>query len=277
VHSTIRITRTTTGRLSMADPPIHQIPIMTELGRQIRAGFVAPPGRILASYDFSHLEMRMCAHDSRDELLCKMFWEDRDIHSETACKIFSVPMGNLSVDERGKVNDVRRTVAKHAAFGIINGITEHGLLNYLILNRCKRPDGESWTLDQNNCIDETRATGLARETIAGRIIYLPQVWSPQKAVRETAERMSYVMHTQGGGQSIVKRAMAKVWKQVCKVLPGVDALFQMHDELVFELPDDDDTKTLLDLNVKHIFENTTKLRVPVKCAGGFGSNWLGAH
>ncbi len=296
-HATIRTTRTTTGRLSMADPPLHQIPIMTDLGRQLRGGFVAPSGRCIGSYDFSHLEMRMCAHDSRDELLCQMFWDGRDIHAETACKIFSVPMSQLSVDSRGKVDDPRRTVAKHCAFGIINGITEHGVVNYLILNRCRRPDGQPWTLDdcemilkewfviykgvkrfQQACIEETRATGLARETVGGRIIYLPQIWSQHKTTRETAERMSYVMHTQGGGQSIVKLAMAPVWRELCRDRSlEIDSLFQMHDELLFELPDREEERQLVDVTVRHLFENTTKLIVPVKCAGGFGPSWLEAH
>jgi uracil-DNA glycosylase family 4 len=296
-HTTIRTTRTTTGRLSCADPPLHQIPIMTDLGKQLRGGFVAPEGRCIASYDFSQLEMRVCAHDSRDELLLKLFWEDRDIHTETACKIFSVSQGNLSRDSRGKVNDSRRTAAKHAAFSLINGVTEHGLVNYLILNRCKRPDGQPWTLDdcvmlmaewfniyygvkrfQKACIEETRATGIARETIGGRIIYLPQIWSQHKTTRETAERMSYVMHTQGGGASLVKLAMGEVWRQLCRDRNlKVDALLQVHDELLFELPDRDEDKALVDVTVKHIFNNTTKLRVAVECAGGTAQNWLEAH
>lgn len=297
-RTTIKTTRVNTGRLSCADPPLHQIPIMTELGRQLRGGFVAPEGRCLASYDFSQLEMRVCAHDSRDELLLKLFWENRDIHTETACKIFSISEGNLARDNRGKVNDSRRTAAKHAAFSLINGVTEHGLVNYLILNRCKRPDGQPWTLDdcvmlmqewfniyngvkrfQQACVEETRATGIARETIGGRVIYLPQIWSQHKVTRETAERVSYVMRTQGGGASLVKLAMGEVWRQLCRDYRslGVDALLQVHDELLFELPDREEEKSLVDLTVRHIFNNTTKLWVPVECSGGMAQNWLGAH
>lgn len=617
VHSTIRSTRTTTGRLAMADPPLHQIPIMTDLGKQLRGGFVAEEGNILYDIDVDQLEMRIMAHDSRDEELCRLFHENRDIHAETACSIFSVPMSALSVGPTGKVNDYRRTVAKHCiaenqlvltnkglipiqnitiqhklwdgvewvshdgvinqgvrevieydgltatpdheiftetgtvrafgevasalgrlhttgnereairtcyrsllessaqerihraegemhemqaclvdhqiksrqtgfsrmqemqhdeietpessgeplrchlsevqhwplselqglwgsrdqmpvqiesgvrkmggeesaapelqryhdrphrqqrqlrtrqsssgddgaakpeypqkplvdvsrptyscsslrqslwsvldissyrpwydrradnsernrantkrqtfqdmapdirvarfarvydivnagprrcftvsgklvancAFGVINGITEHGLVNYMILNRCKRLDGNPWTIDDcllmkeewfkkykgvrrfhNECMDETRQTGLSRETIGGRIIYLPQVWSPVKKVRETAERMSYVMHTQGGGQSLIKRCMAMVWKEVCKRSElYIKSLLQMHDELLFEIPDNEWIKREVDEQCTRIFCNAVKLRVPVRASGGCGANWLVAH
>jgi DNA polymerase-1 len=296
VHSTIRSTRTTTGRLAMADPPLHQIPIMTDLGKQLRGGFVAEEGNILYDIDVDQLEMRIMAHDSRDEELCRLFHENRDIHAETACSIFSVPMSALSVGPTGKVNDYRRIVAKHAAFGIINGITEHGLVNYMILNRCRRPDGESWTVDDclmmreawfekykgvrrfhNECMEETRQTGLARETIGGRIIYLPQIWSPVKKVRETAERMSYVMHTQSGGQSLIKRSMAVIWKEVCKQFREVKSLLQMHDELLFELPDNETLKREIDAGCVRAFCETVKLRVPVRASGGFAGDWLHAH
>jgi uracil-DNA glycosylase family 4 len=297
VHATFRVTRTTTGRLSMADPPLHQIPIMTELGRQLRAGFIARPGYVIGDWDVDQLEMRTCCHDSLDPELIRLFNEDRDIHAETACKIFSVSMGNLSVGPSGKVNDIRRTVAKHAGFGIINGITEHGLVNYMILNRCKRPDGEAWTLDdcdmlrrgwldvykgvdrfQQACIAEARATGLTRETISGRIMYLPAVWSPDKRVRETAERNSYVMHTQGGGASIVKRAMAEVWREVCKY-PDLKTypLLQVHDELVMEVPDDECIKAVVNELMTQALTQSTKLIVPMKASGGYAANWLEAH
>lgn len=296
VRSTIRSTRTTTGRLAMADPPLHQIPIMTELGRQLRGGFIAEEGRVLYDIDVNQLEMRIMAHDSRDEELCRLFHENRDIHAETACAIFSVPMSVLHVGASGKIDDYRRIVAKHAAFGIINGITEHGIVNYMILNRCRRPDGQPWTLDDcvimrqewfkkykgvarfhQDCMEETRQTGLARETIGGRIIYLPQIWSPQKKVRETAERMSYVMHTQAGGQTLIKKCMAVVWREVCKVHRQVKSLLQMHDELLFELPDDENLKREVDQRCTRILCDTVKLRVPVLADGGFGQSWLDAH
>jgi len=291
-YSTVRLTRTTTGRLSMADPPLHQIPIMTELGRQIRAGFVAPEGRILGDWDLDQIEMRIMAHESRDEELCRLFIEGQDIHSQTAAKIFSVPLHDIA----GK-KDVRRTVAKHAGFGIINGITEHGLLNYLILNRCKRPDGESWTLDdcvmllngwfdvypgvrkfQQERVREAEETGLSRESISGRIIYLPAVWHPtNKVMRESAGRMSYVMHTQGGAAALIKKTMKVIWDTVCKVKElAVEPLLWVHDELLFECPDDYRIQEI-DERVNHALSTTVKLRVPVKASGGFAYNWLEAH
>jgi DNA polymerase I-like protein with 3'-5' exonuclease and polymerase domains len=294
-HSTMRVTRTTTGRLSMADPPLHQIPILTDIGKQLRNGFIPANGNVLGDWDLNQIEMRLMAHESKDEDLCRMFIEGRDVHSETACKIFSIPMGQLSVNSSGKVNDVRRTVAKHAGFGIINGITEHGLVNYMILNRCRRPDGESWTLDdcvmllkewfnvypgvkrfQKRCIAEAQQTGLSRESISGRIIYLPQVWSPNKKVRESAERMSYVQHTQGGAAALFKKALKAVWDFV-KKMDGVEPIMWVHDEVLCELPDEGDTRQAMDLLVRGAMETTVKLRVPVLADGGFGMSWGQAH
>lgn len=290
-HSTFRVTRTTTGRLSMADPPLHQIPILSELGKKCRAGFVAPDGRLLGDWDYDQIEMRLMAHDSRDRELCRLFNEGRDIHRETAAAIFG-----CSVNDIVSKSDLRRQVAKHAAFGIINGITEHGMVNYMILNRCRRPDGQAWTSDDcvtfiaewfrlyhgvkvfhNNCIAETQATGLARESISGRIIYLPAVWSPNKRIRETAERMSYVMHTQGGAASLIKRGMKAVWDHVCKNRNmETDPLLWVHDELLMECPDDWRISDIDHLMVESM-RTTTQLRVPVLVSGGFARNWLEAH
>jgi DNA polymerase I len=271
---------------------------LSTIGKKLRGGFIVEEGNVFGDWDVDQLEMRLMAHDSRDEELCRLFMEGRDVHAETACKIFSVPMSQLSVNaETGKVNDYRRTVAKHAAFGIINGITEKGLVNYMILNRCRRPDGEPWTEDDciqllqewfnyyrgvkrfhRDCMEETRETGLARESIGGRVIYLPQIWSPTKRVRETAERMSYVMHTQGGGQTVIKKAMKVVWKEVCKVAKfKAEPLLQMHDELLIEMPENKSVMAEVnDLMVKAL-TTTTILRVPMKASGGYGKNWLEAH
>lgn len=296
-HSSMRLTRTTTGRLSMADPPLHQIPIMTELGRKVRGGFVAPEGRVLGDWDLNQIEMRLMAHESKDPELCRAYLDSRDIHTETCMKIFSVNRSQLSTDENGKVDDVRRTVAKHAGFGIINGITEHGLVNYMILNRCRKPDGEPWTLDdcemllrewfriykgvkrfQQACVAEAQETGLSRESIGGKIVYLPAVWHPVKRVRESAERMSYVMHTQGGAASLMKKGMKRVWDWVCKDKDlDVKPLLWVHDENLLEMPDRAEVRDYVDAAVVEALTGAVKLRVPVLASGGFGRSWLEAH
>jgi uracil-DNA glycosylase family 4 len=294
-RATARITRTTTGRMSLADPPLHQIPIMTELGRELRAGFVAEEGNVLGDWDLDQIEMRMMAHESRDPELTRLFHEGRDVHTETTCKIFSVKESDLAHGEDGKVKDSRRTVAKHAGFGIINGITEYGLLNYLILNRCKRPDGESWTLDdvvmilgewfniyggvrkfQQECVAEAQMTGMTRENVSGRIQYLPAVWSPVKRVRESAERVAYVHKIQGGAAALMKRIMANVWKEICKPMV-VDCLLWVHDELLCELPESKPVMQDVDRVMTRIMRDTVKLSVPVKASGGYAKNWLEAH
>jgi DNA polymerase I len=167
----------------------------------------------------------------------------------------------------------------------------------MILNRCTRPDGETWTKDdcaallgewfkiykgvkkfQDDCVEEARATGLARESVSGRIIYLPAVWSPVKYVRQTAERMSYVMHTQGGAASLIKKCLAAIWKEVCKHPElGVEPLLWVHDELLVEMPEDPCLQEIVDNLMVEILCNTVKLRVPVKASGGYGPSWLAAH
>src|SRR5262249_55650288 len=143
-----------------------------------------------------------------------------------------------------------------------------GLVNYMILNRCQRPDGQPWTKDdcvwllkewfniykgvkrfQEACIREAQETGLARESISGRMIYLPQVWLPdsKKWARESAERMSYVMHTQGGAAALIKKCMAVIWKEIKGMLGmQVEPLLWVHDENLFEVRDDKSVRERVD-------------------------------
>lgn len=300
-HPTIRLTRTTTGRLSMADPPLHQIPAHTDLGAVVREGFIAAEGCCLGDWDLNQIEMRLMAHESQDRVLCQRFWDNADIHTETACDMFGVTVSQLSHNAKGKVNDWRRNVAKHAAFGIINGITEHGMVNYMILNRCKQADGSSWTEAdcaefiaewfriykgvknfQNNCVAEALQTGLSRESISGRMINLAAIWSPNKVLADTAARNSYVMHTQGGAAALLKRAMAVIWQQLKEVWKDypqyrLEPVLQVHDELMFEMTDDPFLRNLWEGLVMDALTTTTKLRVPVLADGDFGHSWKEAH
>ena len=301
-RSTFRLTRTTTGRLSLADPPLHQIPIMTDLGKEIRGGFVAEEGCVLGDWDLNQIEMRLMAHESRDRTLCGMFDSGEDIHTQTACTIFGVSESQLSVNPKnGKVNDYRRSAAKRTGFGIINGITPIGIQNQMILNRSTKADGTHWTEQdcedmhrewfkmypgvwqfQQACIAEAQATGLTRESISGRIMYLASIWSPNKVLADTAARNSYVMHTQGGAAALLKRAMATIWtylKQLWLDYPDyrVEPVLQVHDELLFELTDDPWWKDLVSGLVIDALSNSTKLRVGVEADGNFGNSWLEAH
>jgi len=283
VRATFRVTRTTSGRLSTAEPNLQSLPIMSELGVRIRYGLIARLGWTLYDADLSQIEMRVMAHESRDERLCQVFYDHRDIHAMSAHVMFGT-----SIEQ---VTKWQRNAAKHVNFGIINGTTEHGLVNQMILYRATREDGSRWTLDdcanmirewfgyykgvkrfQNACIAETQQTGLTRENISGRIRYLPGVWAPQKVVREEAERCSYVHKVQGGAQALLKRAMKVMWDGL-KHLDGVEPLLQVHDEQIWEVRDEESLRELVDLTVIHAMTTTTKLRVPVEADGGFGDSW----
>jgi DNA polymerase-1 len=164
----------------------------------------------------------------------------------------------------------------------------------MILHRAKKKDGSRWTEDdcvqmlkawfemypdgkrcQQRFIEEARATGLARENIAGRIRYLPNIWSPINHVREAAERDAQ-FPIQAGAAAILKRAMKVMWDNL-KGVEGVEPVLTVHDEALWECPDREDVKGLVSTVVDWAFETTTKLRVPVVAEGKFGESWGGAH
>lgn len=295
VRANFRVTRVSSGRLATADPNLLAIPIRSDLGRTVRGGFIAAEGHCIGDWDLSQIEMRLMAHESRDKELMRVFETDQDMHINTASKIFSVSANNI--DKK----DPRRQAGKIAGFAIINGITAPGLVDQMILYRCSRPDGERWTVDdcewllkewfgvypgvrrfQNETVAEAQRTGLARESISGRIRWLPAVWSTDNRIRAEAERQSYSHKIQSGAQALLKRAMAVIWgymKQVKSDYPHwfLEPLLQVHDELLFEMTDDPLLKNLFGGLVIDAMRNTTTLRIPVDADGGFGYSWLEAH
>jgi DNA polymerase I len=227
------------------------------------------------------------AHESRDKALCRVFEQDLDMHNMTASEMFGTAVGN--------VKPFQRQAGKIVGFGIINGISAPGLVDQMILYRATKEDGSKWTESdcddmlkewfkiypgvrkfQNETVEETRQTGLVREGIAGRVRYLPAVWSPIPYIRSEAERQSYSHKIQAGAQSFIQLAMKPVWDVVCK--SGVaEPLLQVHDELLMELADREEDRQMCDEMVVHCLTTTTQLRVPVKADGGFGRTWLEAH
>lgn len=289
VHSNFRITRVSSGRLAASDPNVLAIPVRSELGKQIRGGFIAREGFCLGDWDLNQIEMRLMAHESRDENLCRAYLEGHDIHVETAARAFGC--------KESQVEPYQRQAGKVVGFGIINGISEKGLVVQMIKYRARKPNGDAWTEDdclqmlgawfslrpgvkrfQQDCVREAQETGLARESISGRIRYLPAVWSTIPYLRGEAERQSYSHRIQSGAQAIIKRAMAVVWNELCKDPDlGVEPLLQVHDELLLEMPDRPEIKEYVDAAMCHIMSTTTQLRIPVKASGGFGHSWKDAH
>lgn len=296
-RATFKLTRQVTGRISTSEPMnLLSIPVRTELGAECRYGFVAPEDKTIHDADLSTIEMRTFAHLSRDQKLCEIFIKGHeaqgdeklkwDVHTRSASDMFGVP-----VDQ---VEKYQRQSGKVVNFFIINGGTAYGLRIQMIKFRAHKKDGSRWSEDdcqqmldtwyriypgakrfQDNCIEQTRATGLARDPLSGRIRYLPQIWSPISKVRAEAERCSYAHLIQTSANTILKRAMMAMW-DILKDVDGVEPLLPVHDEVLHEVPDDPDTKDAVDSVVTWALTSTTKLIVPIEAEGGFGSNWAEA-
>ena len=287
-HTTFKVTRQATGRITTAEPiNLLSIPVRSELGRGCRDGFTAPEGFVLYDADESQIEMRLFAHESRDENLCKAFIDDIDVHVQTAAQTFGVSMS--------AVEKWQRQAGKIVGFAIINGITPQGLLNQMILYRATRKDGSRWTEDdcammlrewfriypggkryQLECVEAARTRGYARESIGGRIRYLPNIWSDVRHVREAAERESY-FPIQAGAAAILKLAMARMWQGLRGLRGDVEPVLFVHDETLWEVRDDPEIRDLVAWTVQDAFENTVRLRVPLKAEGKFGDSWGSAH
>lgn len=285
----LRVTRVTSGRLAGAGKPnLLAIPVRTDLGKVVRAGFTVDSGRVLGDWDLDQVEMRQLAHESRDAQLVGIFNDgSKDIHRETAARMFGIKPADVITPQR--------YAAKRVGFGVITGITGHGLVDQMSLARAKRPDGENWTEDDCNlmieewfkmypgarsfmekCRDEARATGMIRDCW-GRLRYLPGVWSPMRHVREEAERQSHSHVIQGGAQGLLKRAMKVIWNEVCKCQwMETEPLIQVHDELILEVPEDPAIMQLVNDLVVGTMTTVTKLIVPVKAKGGYAYNWAEA-
>lgn len=285
-HPGIKATRVSSGRLATADPNLLAIPVRTDLGAEVRQGFIADEGYALYDADLSQAEMRCMAHDSRDEKLCRVFDNDQDVHVMTASEMFSCKPDH--------VEKWMRNAAKQVGFGIINLISEYGLLDQMILYRAVRKDGSRWTLDDcaemiaawfgiykgvkryhNDVIDEARRTGLSRESIGGRIRYVPGVWSPIGKIRGDSEREACSHRIQSMAQSYMKKAMAIMWKALRGVL-GVEPLLQIHDEILFLVKDEPELRERVDRTVTGAMATAHRLRVPMLAEGGFGVNWVTA-
>jgi DNA polymerase I len=293
-RATFKLTRQVTGRITTAEPMnLLSIPVRSELGAQCRYGFIAPDGKIIHDADLSTVEMRTFAHLSRDKRLCEIFikgheatGDDKlkwDVHTQSASNMFGVSIP--------QVEKYQRQAGKVINFFTINGGTAFGLRIQMIKFRAYKKDGSRWSEDdcqdmldawyqiypgarrfQNDCIEETRATGLARDPLSGRIRYLPQIWSPINKVRAEAERCSFAHLIQTSANTILKRAMMAMW-DVLRNEPGVEPLLPVHDEVLHEVPDNEETKGLVDSVVAWALTSTTDLIVPIEAEGGFGPNW----
>jgi len=270
LHTSFSQTGTATGRLSSSDPNLQNIPIRTELGREIRAAFVAEKGKILLSADYSQIELRIMAHFSKDPVLVEAFRNGEDIHARTAQEVFGVgPMAQ---------NAEHRRAAKAINFGIIYGLSPFGLAQQLGIEQKEaakfinayfmRYRGVKEYLD--GILAETRKTGVAK-TLFGRIRPIPEINSPQMQLRNFAERTALNSPLQGTAADLIKLAMINIDKRLAKEKFEAKMILQVHDELLFEAPTRERAK--LEKLVQEEMEGVHKLAVPIGVEIGAGPNW----
>jgi DNA polymerase-1 len=270
LHTRLSQTGTATGRLSSADPNLQNIPIRTELGRGIRAAFVADKGKVLLSADYSQIELRIMAHFSGDPVLTEAFRSGEDIHARTAQEVFGVgPMGQTAEHRRA---------AKAINFGIIYGLSPFGLAQQLGIEQKEaarfinayfsRYRGVKEYLDST--LVETRKTGVAK-TMFGRIRPIPEITSPQMQLRNFAERTALNSPLQGTAADLIKLAMIAIDRRLRAEKFQARMILQVHDELLFELPLDE--QEALAAIVRKEMEEVYKLTVPLAVEIGIGPNW----
>jgi DNA polymerase I len=270
VHTSISQTVAATGRLSSSDPNLQNIPIRTELGRQIRAAFVAEKGRILLSADYSQIELRVMAHFSKDPVLVEAFRNGEDIHARTAQEVFGVgPLAQTAEHRRA---------AKAINFGIIYGLSAFGLAQQInvpqkeaaqfIAAYFARYKGVKAYLDR--VLEETRKTGETR-TLFGRVRPIPEILSPQVQLRNFAERTALNSPLQGTAADLIKLAMIVIHKRLQEERLQAQMILQVHDELLFEAPVKE--KATLEKLVQEEMEGVYKLEVPLEVEVCTGTNW----
>jgi DNA polymerase-1 len=269
---------TTTGRLSSSDPNIQNIPVRSEEGRRIRKAFVATAGHKLISADYSQIELRLLAHIADIPQLRRAFENGIDIHAMTASEMFGVPVAGM--------DPMIRRRAKAINFGIIYGISAFGLANQLGIGRdeassyikqyFERFPGIRDYMDAIKC--EVREQGFVT-TIFGRKAHYPQIKSSNPSERAFMERAAINAPIQGSAADVIRRAMIRMEDALCTAGLQARMLLQVHDELIFEVPDAEVEATIP--VVKAVMEQAAlpalTLRVPLAVDARAASNWDEAH
>ncbi|MDD2251560.1 MAG: DNA polymerase I [Dehalococcoidales bacterium] len=270
LHSSFNQTRTTTGRLSSSDPNLQNIPVRGDLGRQIRQAFIAPEGSVLLSGDYSQIDLRALAHLSGDPVLVDTFIRDEDVHSATAMQLFGVGLAEVTPD--------MRRLAKTVNFGVIYGMSGYGLEQATELNRKEAEQFITTYFEKypgvKEYLEETKQLARSQgyvQTVLGRRRMIPEINSPNRNIREAAERMAINMPVQGTSADIVKVAMINMEREITKRSLKTRMLLQVHDELIFEVPEAE-IEEVSGLVAK-LMEEAIKLDVPVKVDIKAGRNW----
>ena len=278
VHTSYSMVGASTGRLSSSDPNLQNIPIRTPEGRQIRTAFVARKGYKLISADYSQIELRLVAHVAGEESMIAAFHKGVDIHAQTAAEVFNVPLETMDAETRRR--------AKAINFGIIYGISGFGLARQLSIPQGEARDYIKAYFERfpgiRAYMDEAKQFAKVNhyvETLFGRRIHIPQIEDKNQAVRAFAERQAINAPIQGSAADIIKRAMIRLPAALRGENIDADMLLQVHDELIFEVPEDQTDKAVA--AITRIMEEAAapvlSLKVPLVAEAGIADSWAEAH
>ena len=272
IHTRFLQTVAATGRLSSVDPNLQNIPIRSELGVEIRSAFVAPKGTVLLSADYSQIELRVLAHLAQDEMLVEAYRKNDDVHALTASVVFDVPRDQVTAEMRRR--------AKTINFGVIYGMGAEALARSLDIERDEAARFISNYFERyagvrefmNRTLEAARRGETVR-TMMGRRRFLPNLHSANRGLRFEAERIAKNTPIQGTAADILKVAMVKLGAGA--VVPGARMVLTVHDELVFEVPEEKAEEATA--RVRETMESAVKLDVPLVVSAGTGKNWAEAH
>ena len=274
VHTNYAQAVAVTGRLSSSDPNLQNIPVRTAEGRRIREAFVAGAGNVIASADYSQIELRIMAHISQDAALIHAFESGADVHRATASEVFGVAPDQVSSEQR--------RYAKVINFGLIYGMSSFGLAKSLGIDKTaarnyiqryfERYPGVREYMERTR--DQAREQGYV-ETVFGRRLYLPDIKSPNGPRRAGAERAAINAPMQGTAADLIKMSMIEVQRVLDERQAATRMILQVHDELVFEVPEAE--VDWVRSEVPRIMAGVAELRVPLVAEIGVGPNWEQAH
>ncbi len=270
IHTSFNQTVAATGRLSSSDPNLQNIPIRTEIGREIRKGFVPAEGNVFLGADYSQIELRILAHVSGDDAFVTAFREDRDVHRQTASVIFDVPLDAVTAEQRARAKTINfATLYGQGEFSLARqlGITREEAADF-IARYFERFAGVRGFLDAQ--VEMAREKGYV-ETLSGRRRYIPELQSKNWNVRQFGERVAQNTPIQGTAADLIKEAMLRVDRGLEAAAPGARLLLQVHDELVFEVPEER-VEELRSFVVTEM-EGAMELRVPLRVDTGVGGSW----
>ena len=271
IHTNYNLTVAQTGRLSSTNPNLQNIPVRSPMGEKVRKAFIAKPGKILLSADYSQVELRLLAHFSEDPTMLKSFQDDLDIHSQTASEVLDIPISQVTKNDR--------SMAKTVNFGLMYGQSSFGLATTLKISRTEAKQYIDKYFTRFDCIktfldtlkDKAEQTGYA-ETFHGRKRFLPDIHSQNRTIKAQAERMAINSPIQGTAADIIKLAMIRIDEEMRTIGMKSKMLLQVHDELIFEVVEEELEQ--MKKIVRSGMETVVDLKVPLRVDMGIGINWF---